>query len=95
MEAQEQDADSTLSFYRAVLATRREVTVGIGDEVTNLRTAPGTLAFRRGEALVCMVNCGPRNAKLPSEAGELILSSGPLATPGILPPDTAAWFRPV
>ena len=95
VQAQEQDPDSTLSFYRTVLATRREVTAGIGDEVTILRTAPGTLAFQRGKALVCMVNCGSRNAKLPPEAGELILSSGPLGTPGMLPPDTAAWFRPV
>ena len=97
VEAQENDPDSTLSFYRTVLATRREVTAGIGDEVRILRSAPGTLAFRRGDGLVCMVNCGSRTAKLPVEAGELVLASGPMdegrGDARVLPPDTAAWFR--
>jgi alpha-glucosidase len=92
--AQERNPESTLSFYRRVLATRREVTAGLGDDVTILRTAPGTFAFTRGGGLVCMVNCGSRSAKLPAEAGELVLSSGPLPGTGMLPPDTAAWFRP-
>jgi hypothetical protein len=59
------------------------------------------LAFRRGEgpdALVCLVNCGSRPARVPDEAGELLMTSGaaPVEGPGgvrRLPPDTAAWFR--
>ncbi len=92
VEAQQDDPGSTLSFYRKALATRREVTDALGDEVTVLTTAPGTLAFRR-DSLVCMVNCGSRNAKVPTDAGELIVASGPVDDPRVLPPDTAAWFR--
>jgi len=67
-----------------------------------LPSSPGTLAFRRGRddesALVCLVNCGSRTAKVPAEAGELLMSSGEplLEGPGgtrRLAPDTAAWFR--
>jgi hypothetical protein len=43
-----------------------------------------------------VVNCGSRPAKVPAEAGELVLASGPLGTAADgtrrLPPDTAAWF---
>jgi len=92
VEAQEADPDSTLHFYRKVLATRREVTTGISDEVTVLGSAPGTLALRRGDALVCIINCGSRPAKVPAEAGRLVISSGPMHGNGTLPPDTAAWF---
>ena len=94
VEAQEQAPDSTLSFYRKALRARRRLTAGVGDEVTWLTTAPGTLAFRRGDGFVCMVNCGSRAARVPAEAGELVLSSGPVGAAGTLPPDTAAWFLP-
>jgi alpha-glucosidase len=93
VEAQDQDPDSTLNFYRGVLQARKDVTADLGDEVTFLPSAPGTFAFQRGDGLVCMVNCGSRSAKAPAVAGELIVSSAPLAKPGVLPPDTAAWFR--
>ncbi|MGZ4444020.1 MAG: glycoside hydrolase family 13 protein [Nocardioidaceae bacterium] len=98
VERQESDPGSTLSFYRALLALRREVTSGIGDDVTMLASAPGTLAFRRGDGLVCVVNCGSRPARVPDEAGELLMSSGAEPVPGRggvrrLLPDTAAWFR--
>jgi alpha-glucosidase len=100
VERQQQDPTSTLSFYRDLLALRRKVTVGIGDEVTILSSPPGTLAFLRGDGLVCVVNCGTRPAKLPVEAGDLLMSSGAEPVPGArdgvrrLAPDTAAWFRP-
>jgi alpha-glucosidase len=92
VEEQRDDPDSTLSFYRKALAARQEVTGSLGGEVTILGTAPGTLAFRR-DGLVCMVNCGTRNARVPSDAGELVIASGPLPLPDRLPSDTAAWFR--
>ena len=80
---------------------RREVAVGLPADVTMLRSAPGSLAFRRGAdepGLVCMVVCGSRAARVPDEAGELLMTSGasPVEGPGgvrRLPPDTAAWFR--
>ncbi len=98
VERQQKDPDSTLAFYRGLLALRREVAVPAGDEVTLLAGAPGTLAFRRGDSLVCMVNCGSRALKVPDEAGELLMSSGAALVRGRdgvrrLPPDTAAWFR--
>jgi alpha-glucosidase len=91
VEAQQHDPASTLSFYRSALRARREVAEHLGDDVTWLDTAPGTIAFRRGDDLVCMLNCGSRAARLP-DVGELVISSGPL-TGGRLPADTAAWFR--
>jgi alpha-glucosidase len=90
--AQEGDPDSTLSFYKLALRTRRELTDDLPDEITMLDTAPDTLAFVRGGGLVCALNCGATPAPVPVEAGELVVSSGPLED-GQLPADTAAWFR--
>jgi alpha-glucosidase len=91
--AQEDDPESTLSFYRLALRTRREATEDLPDEVSFLDSAPETLAFLRGEGLVCVVNCGDDPAPLPAEAGDLVVASAPLAD-GLLPADAAAWFRP-
>lgn len=102
VEAQEDDPGSTLSFYRELLTLRRELAAGLPHELTPVGSAAGTLVFRRGEgadALVCMVNCGSRPARVPAEAGELLMTSGADLLEGSggvrrLPPDTAAWFRP-
>jgi alpha-glucosidase len=100
--AQDGDPSSTLTFYRSLLAMRRQVAVGLAPDVTVLRSAPGSLAFRRGaggeDDLVCMVVCGTRPARVPDEAGELLMTSGAALVEGPggvrrLPPDTAAWFR--
>ena len=107
VEAQEADPASTLSFYRAVLAMRRDVALGLGHEVTMLAATRNSLAFRRGapdgEGLVCAVNCGTASVPVPVEAGELLMTSGaelvdasgtgPTGLTRLLPPDTAAWFR--
>jgi alpha-glucosidase len=102
VEAQEGDPSSTLAFYRALLALRREVARGLSPEVTMLPSAPGSLAFRRGDqgepGLVCMVTCGTRAARVPPEAGELLMTSGASPAEGRdgvrrLAPNTAAWFR--
>ncbi|MFL6131488.1 MAG: DUF3459 domain-containing protein, partial [Nocardioidaceae bacterium] len=92
VERQAADPDSTLTFFREMLRLRREVTPGLTDSVDLLESQPGTLAFGRGN-LVCVVNCGAGPAKLPAEAGELLLSSGDGPVEGRLPEDTAAWFR--
>jgi hypothetical protein len=57
------------------------------------------LAFRRGDGLVCVLNCGSRARRVPAEAGELLLCSDAAPERGHdgsrrLAPDTAAWFRP-
>jgi alpha-glucosidase len=90
--AQEADPESTLSFYRLALRTRREVTDGLPDEVTLLDGEPDTLAFVRGGGLVCVLNCGETPVRVPTEAGDLVVASGPLEG-NLLPADTAAWFR--
>ncbi|HEU4515225.1 MAG TPA: glycoside hydrolase family 13 protein [Nocardioidaceae bacterium] len=90
--AQQDDPDSTLSFYRLALRTRRDVTEDLPDEVSMLDSAPETLAFVRGGELVCVLNCGADAAPVPVEAGELVLASAPLEQ-GRVPADAAAWFR--
>jgi alpha-glucosidase len=102
VEEQQDDPASTLSYYRTLLALRRELASGLDHEVAVLRSAPGSLAFRRGPAdgpgLVCVVACGSRPVRVPDEAGELLLTSGAALLEGPrderrLPSDTAAWFR--
>ncbi len=93
VEAQQRDPGSTLAFYRRALATRKQVTDDLPDEVRLVDGPPDTLAFVRGDGLVCVLNCGDDAAALPVEAGEPVIASAPL-TGRFLPPDTAAWFRP-
>ena len=92
VERQLEDAHSTLSFFRRMLALRRDVTAAAPDDVELVTSAPGTFSFRRGD-LVCVVNCGSRASRLPAQAGGLLLSSGADPVDGRLAPDTAAWFR--
>jgi alpha-glucosidase len=82
------DTDSTLAFFRRALELRRtraELTGGVVDWLSAPR---GVLIFRCG-GLVCALNTGKHPVALP--AGELILSSAPLAA-GKLTPNAAAWL---
>ncbi len=88
VEAQEQDPDSTLAFYRAALAARREHARDATEEVELLDAGSDLLAFCRG-ALTVVLNAGVDAAELPR--GELVLASGPLEG-RLLPPDTAVWL---
>jgi alpha-glucosidase len=92
VEAQVADPLSTLSFFRRMLRLRRQLVPGLPDEVEVLASAPGTVAIRRGD-LVVVVNCGAAPARLPEQAGDLLLSSGEDPAEGRLAPDTAAWLR--
>jgi alpha-glucosidase len=92
VEAQLGDEHSTLSFFRRMLALRRELTAGLSEGVEPVATTPDLFAFRRDD-LVCVVNCGDEPANLPEEAGDLLLSSGAAPVAGRIAPDTAAWFR--
>lgn len=87
VEAQVDDPDSTLSFYRAALAARRTFAETAGGEVEMLVLGDDVLAFRRGPVTV-VLNCGAEPADLP--AGEVLMASGPLDA--TLPPDTAVWL---
>jgi alpha-glucosidase len=90
--AQSGDPRSTLELYRRALRLRRdEPALGDGS-LRWLESPPGTLVFARDPGLVCTVNLSPRPVALPAY-GEVLASSAPLGDPGVLPGDTAAWYR--
>lgn len=92
--AQSGDNDSTLEFYRRMLAVRREFAWSAGEHVELLDgtadvAGADVLAFQRGP-LTVVLNCG--SAQVPLPDGEVLMSSGPLVE-GELPADTAVWLR--
>ena len=92
VEAQLNDPDSTLAFYRQALAARRSFAETAGDHVEVLDSSDlgeHVLEVRRGP-LTIVVNCGEAPVALP--AGEVVLASGPLDG-STLPPNTSAWLR--
>nr|WP_227995688.1 glycoside hydrolase family 13 protein [Glycomyces albidus] len=88
---QETDPDSFLSLYREAIRLRRSEPALRTGGFAWTDTAPGVLAFRRGEDLTCVVNFGDAPAALPAHT-EVLLASAPLED-GRLPGDTAAWLR--
>jgi hypothetical protein len=42
---------------------------------------------------VCATNCGPAPVALPQAYGELLLASGPMPDPRVLPANTTGWWR--
>ncbi|GAA3059008.1 glycoside hydrolase family 13 protein [Kitasatospora albolonga] len=89
--AQSADPESMLSLYRSALELRRTEAALHGDKFEWLPSAGEVLAFRRGD-LLCLVNFGAEPAPLP-EHRTLLLASGPLSGPALLPTDTAVWLR--
>jgi alpha-glucosidase len=85
VEAQSEDPESTLAFYRLALAERRDLR---GDDVELVDLGADVLAFRRDGVLVAL-NAGSEHVTLP--AGEVIVASAPVD--GTLPPDCAVWLR--
>jgi Glycosidases len=79
---------STLEFYRAALAARKEFSLGSGS-LEWLPAPEDVLAFRNG-AVTVVANAGASPVPLP--AGEVVLASGPLGE-GTLPGDTTVWLR--
>jgi alpha-glucosidase len=89
VEAQELDPGSTLHFYRAALAVRRQHKPDLPDDVEVLDAGPDVLALTRGP-LTVVLNAGADADELPR--GEVVLSSGELEG-RLLPADTAVWLR--
>jgi alpha-glucosidase len=87
VSAQEADPDSTLHLYR--LALRHRGHVFAGSDLHWVDSEPTVLHFQRG-AVRCVTNFGADPVSLP--AGEVLLSSGPLAD-GRVPSDTTVWLR--
>ena len=96
VDAQQDDPNSTLSFYRAALDHRRRHATPAGEVVELVDGDEDVLAFRRGP-LTVVLNCGEKPVELP--AGEVLLGSGPLdqwpAAPGHrrLAGLTIRWLR--
>jgi alpha-glucosidase len=87
--AQAADPSSTMSFYRAALAARREFATTAGETVELLDLGADVLAFRRGPVTV-VLNCGTEPVALP--AGDVLVASAPVGD-GELPADTCVWLR--
>jgi alpha-glucosidase len=83
-EVQENDQGSTLNFYRAAIRLRRD----FHGPIIWLDAPDGVLSFRRGNRQV-VVNISQAPVLLGAEP---LLTSGPLAPDGSLPPATAAWL---
>ena len=81
VEAQRDDPESMLSFYRAALTHRRTFATTAGDAVTMLDLGADVLAFRRG-SLTVVLNCGSGPVPLPE--GTVLFASGPVPG-GVLP----------
>jgi alpha-glucosidase len=90
VEAQDGVAGSTLELYRAALRLRREL---LGDEsLTWIDSRHNdVLHFARSSGWQCVTNLSATPVALP-DAGEVLLSSGPLSGDQ-LPPDTTVWLR--
>jgi alpha-glucosidase len=81
VSAQETAETSTLSFYRAFLALRREHPALRGGTMRILHAEPASFAFAReaaGETVLCAFNLGPEpaNIRLPDAAGCRTLAHG-------------------
>ncbi|TMR94548.1 glycoside hydrolase family 13 protein [Nonomuraea basaltis] len=91
-EAQEDDPASTLNLYRAALRIRREHPALGGGTLRWLDSPKDVLVIERDPGLVVVLNTGEEPVRL-DLAGEVLVSSGPLATDGAVPPDTAVWLQ--
>jgi alpha-glucosidase len=85
------DPASTLALYRTALRLRHTVQDLRGTAFEWVDGPDGTLAFQRGTSVVVAANMTDEPAPLP--AGEVLISSAPLAEPGVLPANTAVWLR--
>ena len=89
VEAQLDNASSTLSLYRQALQLRREHPGLAGPELEWYGAPVGCLAFRRSGGLVCALNASDAPVEMPP--GDVLLASGPVENRQ-LPPDTAVWL---
>ncbi|MEU3294437.1 glycoside hydrolase family 13 protein [Streptomyces longwoodensis] len=88
---QNTDPHSTLNLYRRALAVRAaEPSLGDGP-MRWLDSAPGVLAFTRGQEFTCVVNLSTTPVPLPGDA-QILVSSQPL-NQAELPGDTSVWLR--
>jgi len=93
VEAQEDNRDSTLNFYRAALAARRK-NPALGDGSMQWVDAPvGVLIFRRGDDFACVVNFSDSAVPLPgrlADATVIVASSD--ASQGTVAANSTVWL---
>jgi alpha-glucosidase len=89
VSVQEADPHSTLNLYRTAVALRGGHLFA-GSDLRWIDSEPSVLHFERGGGIQCVTNFGADPVSLP--AGEVLLSSGPLAD-GRLSSDATAWLR--
>lgn len=86
---------STLELYRTLLATRRELDLGVGaldwqqgygEDVVAVVNERGT------DRLLVLANLGDQAVPLP-DGSEVVVASGPLTPEGLVPTDTTVWAR--
>jgi alpha-glucosidase len=90
VSVQSGDPGSVLNLYRTAIGLRRRHLLGRGHRLVWAASAPGVLAFSRGEGFECVVNFSGDVVALEPAAG-LLVASGALDGRS-LPSDTAAWL---
>ena len=95
VDRQEGVAGSTLELYRLLLRIRRDLGLGLGSLAWDELASDSVVAFRtlpvEGDGVLVVTNTGSEPVALP--AGEVLVTSGPLADDGALPTDTTVWLR--
>jgi alpha-glucosidase len=85
---------STLELYRALLATRRERSLGVGGLAVVEGYGDDVVALANtgqdAGATLVLTNLGASAVALP-EGATVLVSSGPLADDGSVPTDTTVW----
>lgn len=94
VDRQQGVAGSSLELYRALLATRRELNLGVGTLIWEDGAGEGVVAFRvtgtAGADLLVLANLGAEPVPVPE--GDLVAATGRLVD-GAVPTDTAVWVR--
>jgi alpha-glucosidase len=86
---EEADPASTLSFYRRALELRHELQRDEAFEWLDFEDP--VVGFQRADGWTSITNFGPSPIPLP--AGTVLISSGDLTEPRLLPADTTLWMR--
>lgn len=91
VDVEESDGSSALNMYRNALRIRHEHSGLGGGQLTWLPSDEQVLLFERGDGLICLVNFGTGEVRLP-EATRVLLTSGPIDD-RMVPTDTAVWIQ--
>ena len=92
VETQSGEPGSFLNLYREALRLRRELPALGAGSLRWLDSPADSLVFARDPGFVFAANLGETPIPRPAHT-EVLLSTGPLADDGTLPPDTATWLR--